>query len=259
MTASARQVNGTRNLRVWLRRSHRWLGLAAVFFVLLLSITGIALNHSDDWGLDRRYIESEWLLDAYGIEAPAVTASFADGDHGATLLGSRLYVDGRELPFEADALTGLVVLDPLVIVATGTSVVLLTVDGEVVQQLELSAELPGPIDRLGRNAEGAVIESRQVLLLSDMDVTGFAPSADVNEITWSGAAAVSQAALTELQTLYRGRGLSVERLLVEVHSGRILSRAGPLVLDIVGGGLIILSISGLVVWLRGNGQSLRRP
>jgi len=244
---------------VWLRRSHRWLGLAAVFFVLLLSITGIALNHSDDWGLDRRFIQSEWLLDAYGIEAPAVTASFVDGDHRATLLGSRLYVDGRELPFEADALTGLVVLDPLVVIATSFSVILLTADGEVVQQLDVSGELPGPIERIGKHTNVAVIESGQSLLKSDADVTGFTLSTDADAIAWSEASAIPASELAELQMLYRGRGLSVERLLVEVHSGRILSRAGPLALDIVGGGLIILSISGLVVWLRGNGQSLRRP
>ncbi|MDX1499627.1 MAG: hypothetical protein R3176_07005, partial [Woeseiaceae bacterium] len=68
---------------------HRWLGLAAVLFVLLLSVTGIALNHGSDWGLDRRYVSWDWAIAALGVRAPAPAASFADREHRVTQLGGR--------------------------------------------------------------------------------------------------------------------------------------------------------------------------
>ena len=66
----------TRMQRV-LGRLHRWLGLGSIAFVLLLSTTGIVLNHKDDFRLDRMYLSSSWLLDWYGVESPAAEASFA--------------------------------------------------------------------------------------------------------------------------------------------------------------------------------------
>lgn len=39
--------------RTWVRRLHRWAGVVALVFVLLLAATGIALNHTDEWRLDQ--------------------------------------------------------------------------------------------------------------------------------------------------------------------------------------------------------------
>ena len=256
MTILARQVNGARNPRVWLRRGHRWLGLAAVFFVLFLSTTGIALNHSADWGLDRSYVESGWILDAYGVSAPAPTVSFAVGDLRVTQLGSRIYLGDSEVPQEVDAVVGLVALGPLAVVAVPDGVLVLTVEGDLVERIDLAGEMPGPVERLGRSMGRPVVASRDSFLIGDAEVTGFASLSDPAglDIDWSSASEPDASEVAVLQQLYRGRGLTVERLLVEIHSGRILSAAGPWLLDIVGIGLIILSLSGIVVWLRGNGR-----
>ncbi|HSN52770.1 MAG TPA: PepSY-associated TM helix domain-containing protein, partial [Woeseiaceae bacterium] len=51
-------------------------------------------------------------------------------------------------------------------------------------------------------------------------------------------------------TLYRGRGVTVERVLDDLHSGRIFARAGTLVMDAVAVFMIVLSLSGFVLWLQ---------
>ena len=40
-----------------LYKLHRYLGLAVSVILILLAITGIALNHTDDWQLNSRYIK----------------------------------------------------------------------------------------------------------------------------------------------------------------------------------------------------------
>ena len=50
-----------------------------------------------------------------------------------------------------------------------------------------------------------------------------------------------------LEAAWRGRGLTVERLLLDLHSGRILGEAGPLLMDLVAVFLIVLSLSGLIL------------
>jgi len=254
MTTSAKQVNG--NVRSWLRRCHRWLGIAATLFVLMLSVTGIALNHSTDWRLDRRYVSWNWAIDALGVHAPEPSVSFADNDHRVTQIGERTYFNGREIGSGMESLTGLVWLDPLVAIASGESIILLTADGELVQRFDVSAELPGTIERIGKADGRPVLESGGVYFIGDADATAFDPWPDgaVATVAWSSPSKPSPRQIVALKELYRGRGVTVERFLIEIHSGRILVAAGPLALDLVAAVFILLSISGLFVWLRGRGN-----
>lgn len=233
---------------------HRWLGLAAVLFVLLLSVTGIALNHGSDWGLDRHYVGWDWAVAALGIRAPQPAASFADRGHRVTQLGVRAYFDSIEIPYEVESLAGLVVLEPLAVVALPERLLLLTTGGELVEQIDLTAELPVPAVRIGRVEGLPVLESGGTLFIGDAEVTAFraASARDRDGITWSEPSRPSAAELAVLKDLYRGRGLTVERLLLEIHSGRILGAAGPLLLDVVAVIMIVLGISGIVVWFRGR-------
>jgi len=239
-------------MRVWLRRGHRWVGVVLVLFVLLLAASGIALNHASEWGLDRRHLDWPWRLDAYGIQAPAPTASFADGGLRATLLGERLFLDDAEIAQDVAGLAGIATLDPLVLVGTHDTLYVLTTAGELVEAIDTAAGIPGPIDRVGRDGRRAVVESGGRLYRSDPDVTRLEPwDADQRDgLRWSSATPPGAAELDVLRTLYRGRGLTVERVLADVHSGRIFAKAGTLVMDAVAVFMIVLSLSGFVLWIQ---------
>lgn len=252
MTRSRPKASSGARLRTWLRRFHRWLGVVLVFFVLLLAVSGIALNHADAWGLDRRYLGWSWLLDAYGIEAPPPSASFADGEHRATLLGGRLYFDGADIAQDVEALAGLTVMDPLVLVGTSDRAFILMTSGEFVQSLDVAADLPAAVARVGTADGVAVIESGGRLYRSDPDITLFEPweAGSPDSVRWSSPTPPDAAELEALQALYRGRGLTAERVLADLHSGRILAVAGPLLMDLVAICMIVLSISGLIMWVQ---------
>jgi len=249
MTTSETKNNGNSN-GAWLRRCHRWLGATLAVFILLLSCTGIALNHSSDWNLDRSFVSSSWLLDAYGLRAPPVSASFSDGTRRATLLGKRLYLDDHEVADDIDALAGMVSLEDLVLIATGRQVLLLTSDGELVERMDLSALLPGPIERVGRAGNRAVVSAAGTSLATNADVTGFELLTDAVVVIWPENSNVPEALQEALDAQYRGRGLSIERVITDLHNGRIVIVAGPYLMDAVGILLIILSISGILMWLR---------
>lgn len=245
----------------WLRRGHRWIGLAAVIFVLLLSITGIALNHSNDWQLDRRYVQWSWLVSALGVTAPEPTASYADGGNSVTQLGQRTYFNSREITRELDPLHGLVTMDDFAIVATSGAILLLTLDGDLIDYIDLGSDLPGAIEKIGRLDGVPILYAGDRYFVGDAEITGFSPLQDGGEdgVAWSTASDPSPEELAAIEALYRGKGLTVERLLIEIHSGRILGASGPLLLDVVAVGLIALSISGLLVWIRGGGRRNSAP
>ncbi|MDA0681583.1 MAG: PepSY domain-containing protein [Proteobacteria bacterium] len=235
-----------------LRRCHRWIGITVAVFVLLLSCTGIALNHGGDWKLDDRYVAAPWLLDAYGVHAPSEYASFVDRESRVTLLGQRLYLGDREIAESFDALTGMTSLITLVLVTSRDRAFLFTADGELVEDMDLSTQLPEPVERVGRAGERAVVVSGGLMYRTNADITAFELWADstTTEVAWSAASEGPASLLKSLKTQYRGRGLSLERFIADIHSGRVVSIAGPFLMDAVAILLIILSLSGLLMWLR---------
>ena len=255
MATSRRKGSYIRAKGHWTRRAHRWLGTIAALFVLMLSATGIALNHGNDWGLDSRYVTSDWVLNAYGVRAPDIGASFADGGHRVTLLGTRLYLDKREIAGDVDALTGLVSLDPMLIITTEQNVLLFTTDGDLVERMSLPSDLQGPVERAGRAGNHAVFEAAGRSYRADRNVSGFVPweNTDSVEIDWSVGSAPPLSLVNALNDQYRGRGLSFERVIADLHSGRVFGIFGPFVMDVVAILLIVLSLSGLLLWLRPRG------
>lgn len=247
---------------VWYRRLHRWLGIAALVFLLLLAVTGIALNHVSDWQLDRRYVGWSWLLDVYGIEAPQPSASFSDGGHRATLMGDRLYVDAREVARDVDGLAGIVATEEFLVVAAHDSVLVLTNRGELVERLQPELAAAIPFDAAGIANERVVLARRDGVFRFDramLDLEPWEPG-DSAAVRWSAASQPAPGELEALQDLYRGRGVTIERLLADLHSGRILTRIGPWLMDLAGVLLIVLSVTGFIMWRRGgNGVRRGRP
>ena len=78
------------------RRLHRSIGAGAAFFVLFMVLSGIAINHSNDFGLDQQPVEQSVLLDWYGLEKP---------DSGEVEIGQTVnlaYVDQSRDALSAD-------------------------------------------------------------------------------------------------------------------------------------------------------------
>jgi len=250
------QNSSQRKLSRW-HRWHRWLGVGSIVFVLVLSTTGIALNHSDDLSLDSRYIRSPWLLEWYGIDVPVPDSSFVAAPHRVTLIGERLYYDDSELMSGISTLIGVVSTPSFVAIATSADLLLVTPGGALVERVDTQSFLPAGVTGIGIAGETLVLSSGDELYQTDENLLAFSPcrALDVGEIHWSVPSAISPAELTVLQQLYRGRGLSLERLLLDLHSGKILARIGPILMDVVGVTLIMLSLLGLSMWFRKNGKN----
>ena len=242
-----------------LSRVHRWLGLGSVAFVLLLSVTGIALNHAGQLNLDRHYLQSPWLLEWYGIAVPPPQASFTVASHRVSLIGERLYYDNNELTDGIPALVGAVSTPSFIAIATPTAVLLVTPDGTLVERVDTEAYLPGDVTAIGIAGAVLFLRGGDYLYETDENLLTFSPCVefDVADIQWPVPSAIPQADLVILQGLYRGRGLSLERVILDLHSGKILTRVGPILMDAVGIILIALSVIGLFMWAGRNGKQRR--
>jgi hypothetical protein len=234
-----------------LRRWHRRAGIFACLFLLLLAVSGLVLNRSEELGLDQRFISSPSILGLFGIHSPELGPSFKVGEDYFVQFGDRIYRNGVPLISEDGVLIGAIANPDYVLIATQSpALLLLNEEGELVERLGAADGLPKTILRMGINDSGAaVLESAAGLV----DLRSLRWERDnIGEVTWALAERPHDSLVQQIITVHRGHGLSVERALLELHSGRIAGETGRLLVDITGIISIVLALSGLLIWCRGR-------
>ena len=133
------------------------MGVSAAIFTLVIAATGVLLNHTEDFQLDSKHIQSDWVLDWYGIKAPEDMLSFPAGDRHITLMGEHLYLNRREIEGSYRQLVGAILNKDMCVVVVSDNILLLTLRGERVDRLRRSDGIPAGILQIGTDAGGAVI------------------------------------------------------------------------------------------------------
>ena len=241
-------ANGTRRV---VYRWHRRIGLTAGLFVLLLAVTGLALNHTEALGLDERYVTGRLLQDWYGLGVPDDVVSFAAGDRRVTLLGDALYLDESRLDGRFGTLVGAVATAGYIyLVADGDLLVLLQ-DGRLVERLGRVNGVPRAIRAVGLTADARLaVRSDGGTLIADELISVWQRTDTAAALRWSTATAAPSGLVDELRERYRDHMLSFERVVLDLHSGRLFGSAGPWVMDAAALLLVTLAVSGFWMWLR---------
>lgn len=229
---------------------HRRLGLTAAVFVLVLAVTGLTLNHTDDLGLDERHLAAGWLLNWYGIEAPHDADSYVLSHGVVTRLGDRLYLDTRLVEQDVGAIAGAVASEDLVIVAVDGDLLLLTADGERVERLGREDGLPQGVYGLAVDpANRVLLRSGDGYYRADRALLSWDRVLDSPDpIRWARPGATDEASLAALRADYMGNILSLERVLLDLHSGRIFGPYGPWLMDFAAVLLLVLAVTGIWLW-----------
>ena len=235
-------------LQIW----HWYMGVTAAVFVLLLSVTGVLLNHTERLGLDKHYVQMDLLLDWYGIHAPETITSFAVDTRQITLFGRHLYLETLALPGEYQQLKGAATYADLVVVAVDNDILLLTQEGELVEHLDSTDGVPSGMRALGKDSHDAlVIEGAHAIYQPGVDFLSWTPwQGDRHSIAWQQPTPLPQTLFQALAKHYRGEVLPMERVLLDLHSGRLLGRYGVWVMDAAAVLLIMLAFTGTWMWLK---------
>lgn len=228
-------------------RWHRRLGLVAALFVLLLAVSGIVLNHSSDWGLDRRMVEWPALRLAYGDRGADLPAYRAGERWVYRAASGKVYLDALEVAPCRGELVGAEPVDGLLAVACTEELLLLTAAGQLVEAASGSTGLPVPLSAIGSADSAVVLQSGGSWRLADLDRMVF-------DRALTGGTAVRQQTAAGLPAQLRqaipgqDAWLNWERLLLDLHSGRLFGRAGVWVVDALGILLCVLALSGVAMW-----------
>lgn len=232
-----------------MRSLHRSLGATIALFVLLLSITGISLNHSDELKLDKHYLTWPWILKHYGVSNVQADAVYLLDQSVISQFGPEIFVDAKPVTTAQRPLLGGVVLDEVTVLATDDALILLNSDGEFIERMGAAAGVPPMIQNIGLFHGNPVIQTRDGMWRSDFMLDKW-EEISLQGIGWSLPGTMPDAIQKELVQYFHGEGVTVEHVLLDVHNGRILGSLGVWLLDIITVLLMILSLTGIWMWLR---------
>ena len=232
----------------FLQKWHTKIGVYIALFVFLLVITGIALNHSQQLNLNKYFIQSELLLDFYQISPANEPIAFQSNGQWATQVGERLYFNESEIAKDVDTLVGLIKTDDMYVIAFDVQLALLTETGELVEKLSGVEGVPSGMQALGKDERGDVVikasHGYYQVNLDDLEWNEY----DELEANWSESSSIPDQLKTGLLKKYRGSGLSLERVLRDLHSGRIVGTWGIYAVDMIALLFLFLAITGLWMW-----------
>jgi hypothetical protein len=242
-----------------IRRLHRSIGVFAAIFVLFMVLSGIVINHSNGLGLDRQQVSQPLLLDWYGLGGPDAIRSFTAGNDWLSFAGSQLFLNDKYIATVA-AGVGAVSNGNLIIAAGSDELLLLDLDGTLIERLPWDPISTKPIESVGLYENDTVIvKSAGQLWLADADFLNWDRLDEtMTAPQWSEPSTAPETLQQEIASAYRGDGLSLERVLLDLHSGRIFGPVGVFVYDLLAICLGFLSISGLVLWFRSRRNGKRK-
>ncbi len=241
------------------RRLHRTLGVGAALFVVFMVLSGLVINHSNGLGLDQRHVSHSFLLGWYGLGGPDNIESFAVGDDWLSFAGSQMYLNEKLVASTAGGV-GAVPSGDLVVAAASDEVLLLDHDGNLIERQPWIPIGAAAIESIGLHENTAVVvKSGGRLWLADTELLNWQHAEDnLAALSWALSQTPSGELKQAINRLYRGDGPTLERVLLDLHSGRIFGSAGVLVYDLLALALGFLSISGLVLWFRSRRNGKRK-
>lgn len=235
-----------RSLFIW----HRHIGIISALFVILLAGTGLLLNHTEELALDSRHVQSGLLLDWYGVKAPGSMPGYRVGSSTISEVGTQIYWDTTLMPQVSPPLRGAVAVHDMVVIGTDGQLVLFTSDGELIERMEEADGTPAGIQSLGITTGGdLVVRTAHGILQADSSILKWRESTD-SSINWSVPVQPAPELHTALQKAYRGAGVTLEQVLLDIHTGRILGSHGIYLIDAAALLFMALAISGVWLWAR---------
>ncbi len=245
---SARRTR--RNGKGFLRRWHRRLGIAAAVIVLIMALTGLALNHVEEWGLSTVRLRD--LAAAPFLSLVDERTALIDRPNGLELpwVDGWLVIPEQKRIHALDDPIGALSLQDGFLVGDRQTILLFTQDGRLVERIG-GGLLPGNVIALGKDRTNRpVIRTTSGLFHFDPDFGAAAPFAgSADAVTWAPAPR-PPASAQERRTLAHATrlvGVPLIDVLAAVHSGRILGLPGRLIGDIVAIALLYLAASGLLL------------
>lgn len=216
--------------RIKLLHWHRRIGIILGVFLCWMIITGVLLNHDTDLALDQTSLTSDFWLKWYGV-APQQSLTITDQSVRLTTEGLLL---GEQKLGTCSLLLGMVKQPTQITLACSDHLWLLTPTGELIDQLDQLRGLNTTFTALATATNAVYLQNNNQVYRLNPDDMSLSPASSTENLSWQ-------------EPIHPGSNITLERWLLDAHSGRLLGGFGKWLVDGLSLALMVLVISGWVL------------
>ena len=231
-----------------IQKWHKKIGVYVAIFVIFLAISGIALNHSEKFKLNTTFIKMEWLLDLYQIGPASEPIGYLSSNNWVVQVGKRIYFNNKEIINDTNELVGMVRINNTYVIAYDGKLMLLNKKGEILDFLTGVEGVPAGMTKIGYDEQyNIVIKSAHGYYRANLDILQWSEYDFINA-NWSSTSKITEPLKANILEKYRGTGLTVERTLLDLHSGRIFGKWGVYFVDLIAVLFVFIALTGFWMW-----------
>ncbi len=235
----------------FLLKSHRLLGLFLIAFILLLSTTGIALNHTDALGLARLpapdFIAARYYADISNIEV----MGFKIKQQYFYALGGQLYINQLSVA-SCDVLQGAVAMQDQWAALCDGDLLFISPQLEFIERVGLAYGLPDLTlgsHALPESMLGVVLDKDKLGLLILKTSRGNVSFDPLQLVTNDYTESITYAAPVRVPDKYLlTETISWQQFILDLHSGIFVGNIGKWWMDLVAILLMLMAFSGFFMW-----------
>tara|TARA_R110002095_G_scaffold45226_1_gene40662 strand:+ start:367 stop:1086 length:720 start_codon:yes stop_codon:yes gene_type:complete len=232
-------------LHIW----HRYVGVTISLLVIILSATGLLLNLSDPLKLNKSHISTAWLLNHYNIGNFSVT-SFQTDNQLVSQASDFIYLNGQYALNLKESLVGVITLDDYIVLATHSSLVIIDNEGQIVDEIGKYTGLPENPLGISMTQDGhPVIRGVNTYWKGSAELSAWQPLEGPHP-KWIAPVVTPSKIDTRVQEHARSNEIHYERVLLDLHSGRLFGDWGQNIMSLAAILLLALAVTGIVIWLR---------
>lgn len=234
-------------------RYHKFIGISLAIWLLIMVVTGVLLNHSNDLELDKASITNKTILKVYGVKQPENGFSF--------LIKKNIFIHqfGEKLFFNQKVIENVGQISEKVLVASNNQdifiywnqhVVLLTLDGELIEYNEFFS-VENAIAIGTDEAKSFYLKTKEGLFSGNSDDLEFVPSVMVDEkIKWHKSVPLTEEMIKRFSLTISYEGFTWERLLLDIHNGNVFGYFNKYLIDFLSFAFLGLIFSGIYIWFK---------
>lgn len=241
--------------RIW----HRRIGIISLVMILWLAVSGGLINHSDALNLNKHKINLSWLNRLYGLDKSIeMPQAFLIGNEYLFCFQGDLYLNTQVLSnCDSPLFVGLFFDDALK--QEGKYWVFLSEKELIVLDENFLETDRVAFSLLGKQFNDLLSFDGQLVLKEkgssnfwylDLKNLNLTLLEDLSEGLIKNAQYPSLALPIEISQQLSFPGISLERMLLDAHSGRLFGSLGVLVVDFFALAFVLLGFSGLWIFLK---------
>ena len=240
-------------IKIKLRKLHKYIGFTFSVFILHLTITGILLTYPDTFKIKDKYTSNGYLLKKYNMQTPQDVLAINDSKHELIAINNSLYLNKKFIDSNTENMLGVIYddINELLYVLDKEEIIIYVFE-KINNILEINdikyISNSKNFIQLGKDKKDNIYLKSSKNLYIFYKETAYKEVKGLlnNEIIWSKTIKATKNTSEFYLRIHQGDGVSILKILTELHNGKIFGSIFTFILFISSVSLIFLTLSSFI-------------